>query len=240
LINSKNIIAYTKDLNILFVEDHEELRVTTSKILDKFFNNVSIAQNGEEALNIYKKAQNKYDIIISDIQMPKMNGISLVENIYKINPNQMIIILSAHDDSKYLHPLINLRIEYFIKKPLDYQELMSILLNAAKKLDTSKKEYITQEIKLSDTFTFNKDTSLVCNDKEIVSLTKFEIIFMQLITNKLGSIYSNEDISMHYESLNENLDAPNIRKLVSKLRKKLPKNSIESLYGVGYRLIPNI
>ena len=55
-----------------------------------------------------------------------MNGIELTENIYNINESQILIILSAYDDSKYLLPLVNLGIEQFIKKPIDYQELLRV------------------------------------------------------------------------------------------------------------------
>ncbi len=78
------------------------------------------------------------------------------------------------------------------------------------------------------------------NNDSIISLTKYEIIFLQLLTENVGKIYSNEVITSHYSSLDENLDIANIRKLVSKLRKKLPKTCIECIYGIGYRIIPYI
>lgn len=76
-------------------------------------------------------------------------------------------------------------------------------------------------------------------DNVMVTLTKYEIIFLQMLTDNVGKIYSNEDITKRYNSLNENLDIINIRKLVSKLRKKLSANCIESIYGVGYRIVPD-
>ncbi len=242
MLNSKEIVNHTENLSILFVEDHEDLRVNTAHILKNFFKLVDTAPNGLAALKMYKEDTSKYDIVISDIQMPLMNGIELTKNIYNLNPNQIIIILSAHDDSKYLYELINLKIEHFLKKPIDYQELLQSLLKASKSVNarfnspdlTSDNE----NIKLSDDFIFNLKNNILYNAKKIVTLTKFEMIFMQFLCNNIGKIYSNEDISEHYTSHNENLDASNIRKLVSKLRKKLPVNTIESLYGVGYRIIP--
>ncbi len=242
MLNSKEILQHTKDLTILFAEDYEELRVNTSEILKKFFHTVDTAKDGEVALKMYNNSE--YDIVISDIQMPKMNGITLVENIYKKNPKQAIIVLSAHDDTKYLLPLINLKIEHFLKKPIDYQELLDVLLNTSKSVNKIKNNITSNTesniININNTFTFNKDNGLLYNEKDIITLTKFEIIFMQLISDNIGKICSNEDITLHYKNLNENLDMANIRKLVSKLRKKLPSNTIESLYSVGYRLIPFI
>lgn len=175
--------------------------------------------------------------------MPNMNGVELTSSLYNLNPTQIVIILSAYDDSKYLMPLINLGIEQFIKKPIDYQELLRTLLNSAKKIQknsVSKTVNTTNKVNFNNSVVFNKDSSLLSEDDNIVYLTKYEIIFIQLLTQNIGKIYSNEDIAEQYESQKESLDVQNIRKLVSKLRKKLPENSLESIYGIGYRIIPYI
>ncbi|QOY51113.1 response regulator transcription factor [Candidatus Sulfurimonas baltica] len=244
MLNSKELLVYTRELSILFVEDIEDLRANTSEILKNFFKRVDTAVNGEDALKKYKDYHNEnstyYDIILSDIQMPRLNGVELVANIYNINSNQKVIILSAYDDSKYLLPLINLGIEQFIKKPIDYQNLLQALLNASKnvKLSNKKDKDEFSIIKLNDSFTFNKESNLILNNGTAIPITKYEIIFLQILIQNIGKIYSNEDITAHYCSLNECLDTTNIRKLVSKLRKKLPDNCIESIYGIGYRLTP--
>ncbi len=243
MINSKELILYTKNLNLLFVEDHEELRENTTEILKNFFHSVDSAVNGRDALETYKEFYNKnsknYDIVISDIQMPKLNGVELIKEIYTLNPSQIVIVLSAHDESKYLLPLINIGIEYFLKKPIDYQEFLSVLLNSAKKVySTSLLNTNGTKIRLSDEHTFDIKNNYLVHNKDIVYLTKYEILFMQLLSQNIGKIYTNEDIVSFYISNNDKIDATNIRKLVSKLRKKLPKKCIESIYGVGYRLLP--
>lgn len=246
MINSKELLKYTKDLSILFVEDHDDLRSTTHQILNNFFDKASSAENGHEALKLYNEYieehdGNSYDIILTDLEMPKMNGVQLTQNIYSLNPEQTILVLSAHDESKYLLPLINLGIEQFIKKPLDFQELLKVLLNTSKKLLNKPKEQldVTQDtITINDIFTYDRKNKSLTNSSENIYLTKYEIIFMDKLTTGVGKIFSNEDIVNYYISLDENIDAQNIRKLVSKLRKKLPDDSLESIYGVGYRLIP--
>ncbi len=246
-MNSKELLTSTKQLSILFVEDHDDLRENIKEILKKFFGKVDGSKNGEDALKQYKEfyiSHSKYyDIVISDIQMPRMNGVELVENIYITNPEQIIIVLSAFDDSKYLLPLINLGIEQFIKKPIDYQDLIKVLQKATKKILLKNEQKIHHSnplvIKLAGFCIFNKETNMLQIDNVMVTLTKYEIIFLQMLTDNVGKIYSNEDITKRYNSLNENLDIINIRKLVSKLRKKLSANCIESIYGVGYRIVPD-
>jgi len=246
MLNSKELLSYTKKLSILFVEDHDDLRVNTTEILKNFFEYVDSSVNGEDALHKYKEFYEEhdkyYDIILSDIQMPRLNGVELTENLYNINPNQIVIILSAHDDTKHLLPLINLGIEQFIKKPIDYQDLLGVLLNASKKIKVKNASQISEnrsvKVRLDNSFVFDRDNNSLFEDKELIYLTKYEILFLSLLSDHIGKIYSNEDITSYYQDLEESLDATNIRKLVSKLRKKLPENCIESIYGIGYRIVP--
>lgn len=243
MINSKDLFYYTQHLSILFIEDHAELRSNVTQILSNFFSKVDAAKDGEEALELYIQEYKKdkpYDIVITDIQMPKLNGVALTQEIYKIVPTQTLIVLSAHDESQYLLPLINLGIEQFIKKPIDFQELLRVLFQICKKNNcfhnTSTQNIST--IELDTNMQYDRDKAILLKNKEVIYLTKYEIIFLEILTKELGRVSSNTEIVEKYEELNEKIDAPNIRKLVSKLRKKLPQNTLESIYGVGYRLLP--
>ena len=241
MINSKELLQYTQKLTLLFVEDHEELRINTTEILKNFFKKVDSSENGEDALSLYKSSYNTepYDIVLTDIQMPKLDGVELTKRIYEINPNQLVIVLSAHDESHYLLPLINLGIEQFLKKPVDYQDLLRILLNASKKITLIEEiEHNSTQINLTADTLFNQETKILLKNGESIYLTKYEILFLELLTQNSGKVYSNDDIVEYFLSLNESIDPQNIRKLVSKLRKKLPENSLESIYGVGYRIVP--
>jgi len=240
MINSKELLQYTKELTLLFAEDHTELRINTTEILKNFFKRVDSVADGVEALEVYKaklEDGKSYDIVLTDIQMPKMDGVTLTEKLYEINSKQSIVVLSAHDESTYLLPLINLGIEQFIKKPIDYQELLKVLLSISKKSNKSGTELIVDnEINFSTNFTYNRETKILLNNNESIYLTKYEILFLEVLTKKIGKIHSNEEIVTYFTSLNETIDPQNIRKLVSKLRKKLPVDSLESIYGVGYRI----
>jgi len=240
MINPKDIIEYTNNLSILFVEDDEELRINTAEILKNFFKKMTTASNGEEALLLYK--ENTYDIVLTDIRMPKINGVELIENIYKKNNKQPIIVLSAHDESKYLLPLINLGIEQFVKKPIDFQELLAALLQTSrhiKEINLYANRLSSKIITLRKNCSYNRENKLLVFQGEKIYLTKYEILFLQFITTKVEKVYSNEDIVEYYADSGESINIQNIRKLVSKLRKKLPEGVLESIYGVGYRLSLN-
>jgi len=237
MINSKELLNYTKDLNLLFAEDHLELRISTTEILKNFFKKVDAVSDGEKALKLYK--QNSYDIVLTDIRMPYMDGVTLTEKIYRINPNQAIIILSAHDEATYLIPLINLGVSQFIQKPLDFQELLESLYKISKAIKTQEHNKLSQNtiVNFNDKYCYDRSKRILLNAQTPVYLTKYEIIFLDLLTSQNKKIFSNQDIVTYYLQHNENIDPQNIRKLVSKLRKKVPTNSIESIYGVGYRVL---
>ena len=240
MINPKELLLYTKNMTLLFAEDHSELRINTTEIFKNFFKNVDSVSDGEQALELYEAALNRgeaYDLVLTDIKMPKVDGIELTERIYEQNPSQILIVLSAHDDSQYLLPLINLGIEQFLKKPIDFQELLKVLLKTAKKINQPTEEAVLTEINLGDNFSYNKEIKTLSKGKENIYLTKYEILFLELTTQQLGKVYSNQDIVNYFTTLNEKIDPQNIRKLVSKLRKKLPVESLESIYGVGYRML---
>jgi YesN/AraC family two-component response regulator len=125
---SKNL----KKLNILFVEDDKLVNETLSFIFKKYVKNIFSAYNGEEGLKIFKN--NHIDIVISDIQMPKMNGIEMAKEIRKINENIPIIFTTAFEESKYLKESIELGVDAYILKPIDKEQLLKKLNKIADNL----------------------------------------------------------------------------------------------------------
>jgi len=119
------LIAWSKDLNVLYVEDDVSLREEVSLFLSDIFNQVDLASNGEEGLQ--KLTQNHYSLVITDIRMPVMDGIEMIEKIKERYPEQPILVTSAHNEIEYLVKLINLGIDHFITKPLQSEQILHIL-----------------------------------------------------------------------------------------------------------------
>ncbi len=106
------------DIEILYVEDEESIQKQLVRFISRFCTKIYLAQNGQEGLELYK--QYKPDIIISDISMPVMNGIEMIKEIKKIDPEPIAIFISAHSESKYLFDAINMQIDAYILKPIDF------------------------------------------------------------------------------------------------------------------------
>lgn len=231
----------TKNLNLLFVEDYDELRENSLEILDNYFDYCEGAVDGKQGLAQYQRYHDKndkhFDLVITDIKMPEMDGISLTKEIYKENENQAIIVLSAHQESEYLLTLINLGIEQFITKPIDHENMLTILYKVCKKINNkSQEESLGERIVLSVDAYIDRNTMAFYYQDELLNLTKNELLFMKLVSDNFEKICSNDEIINFFEYDGVVISNDNIRSLVTKLRKKLPVTCIESVYGIGYKL----
>lgn len=124
----------TKQLNLtlLYVEDDEGTRKSIGEVLALKVENLYVAKDGFEALEIFKN--NKIQMIISDYQMPRMDGNELCENIKKINPSMPFVLLTAYSDTTLLINAINSGVDKFLQKPIDSKKLFSTLNNIYEKI----------------------------------------------------------------------------------------------------------
>ncbi|MDF1881532.1 response regulator [Sulfurimonas sp. MAG313] len=121
----KDLHKYSKNLNILYVEDDKDLREETTTLFKMLFKEIDTAEDGQIGLDKYNN--NFYDLIISDVNMPNMNGIEMCKKIKEINPEQKISIVSAHDESSILMDLIKAGANGFILKPMHMDDLIVAL-----------------------------------------------------------------------------------------------------------------
>ena len=133
--NTKNInelIKEAKDISILYAEDEKNLREKTGSFLKKIFTHVDVAVDGKEAWKMYKNK--KYDIIITDLQMPNMGGLELISLIRNQNEAQKIIINSAYTETEFKDEAAKYNVTSYIRKPININEIVEILNDYIKKL----------------------------------------------------------------------------------------------------------
>jgi len=126
----KELLHYTRNLNILYVEDEEISQELYASIFGDLFLNVDIASDGVEALKYF--SLNKYDMIITDVCMPRMDGVELCKKILKSNPEQLVIIMSAYNESEQLNDISDLGVSSILLKPIQNDDLMSTLEKVSK------------------------------------------------------------------------------------------------------------
>lgn len=110
---------------ILYVEDDDCIRGSFKMFFD-MFHNVHEAQDGKDGLSKFNKLDN-LDLIITDISMPLMNGLDMVEEIRKINKEITVYVISAFDDERYTNKAEELNIARFISKPLNVKEILNYI-----------------------------------------------------------------------------------------------------------------
>jgi len=134
--NSGVLKKIAKNFTVLYVEDDDTLRDIVSKYLSRFFKNVTTAKNGEEGLSLYK--DNRYDLVLTDIRMPKLNGLDMSVQIKELNENQNILIISAYSDIENFITSIKIGIDGYILKPIEYNQLNSTLYKIVDKIKKFK------------------------------------------------------------------------------------------------------
>jgi len=177
-------------LSVLYVEDNEALRNNAAKLLHKFFDTVDVACDGRVGLAMFKKKH--YPIVISDIKMPNMDGMTLTAHIKKIRPDSKVIIMSAFDEKDYLLKAIELGIFRFLKKPVNLSELTDILYAAVLEIKNERdiKLFYTH---LQSIFNYQSSMVMMLHDtKPILAnqmfLDYFDIENIEDFRKKIGNI----------------------------------------------------
>ncbi|MEA3444388.1 MAG: response regulator [Bacteroidota bacterium] len=147
-----------QDISLLFVEDEHEARKNISEMISRRVSEFFVAENANQAIEIYKK--HKPDLLLSDIRMPGMNGLQMVQIIKEINPLVKIIMMTAFTDTDYLLKCIDLQVDGYIVKPVYKTKLLSAINKQAdiilswKRIKMQEKEKILYTKQLEEQ---NKD-----------------------------------------------------------------------------------
>lgn len=213
MINPKELKEAAQGISILYVEDDKELRQNTLRLLSSLFPQVDTADNGLEGLKRFK--ENSYDIIITDINMPLMNGVIMTREIKKDHPRQIIIVISAHDEAKYLLELINLGVEHFVLKPLDLNLFLTVLEKAVRLARVTRME---EEYKKNLEATVAQRTKELSDALAEISDLTTEVVFRLSAAAELR----DKDTGMHNKRLG--IYAPRLAEAIG-----MPSSFVEAI-----------
>ncbi len=133
-----------KGLSVLYVEDDHDIQTEYVHFLQRFFEDITYCNNGQEGLEATERK--KFDLIISDIEMPYVNGIEMVQRIKQVSPGQKVILISAHKDSEVLYQSISLQVDGYLFKPLERSVTIELLYKVVLMINT---EYENRKYKES-------------------------------------------------------------------------------------------
>jgi len=213
---------------VLYVEDDLALQSNIKQVLNNFFDEILIASNGDEAIDVYLQNQNRIDLMITDINMPKTNGIELSKYIREYDKRLPIVIMSAYTNTDYLLDSIDLNIISYITKPFTTKKVFLLLDKILDYLELTGQSLLKNNIK----FNYEKGELLI-EGKSII-LTSRETIFMKLLID-------NDMVSylMMYEYMWDYDKQPTqnaIKSFIKKIKKKVPQDLFKNKQGVGYYL----
>lgn len=220
-------IVELKKLNILYVDDDEVLCSSTKNILSPLFNNVFIAENGEEAIEIFDNQ--KIHIVMMDVKMHNLSGIDVAKYMRDKDKNIPIFLVSSYTDVNELIEAIKLDLVDYIKKPFTFEKLLTTLFEC---LDKMQLKGNLKHILGENIFYDELSKKVFINNKDIL-LTKSEVKIIETLIKKRGQMVTYLEF---INILDRELSESALKNIVYRLRSKLEGNSIKNLYNVGYML----
>ncbi len=223
----ENQKAILRSMTLLYIEDHTKTTNDIEKIFSTFFRKILVASNGKEALEIYQN--NHIDIIITDINMPKMDGLTMIETIRKTNKKISIIILTAYADRDLLFKATNLQIDGYLTKPINFTKIISALENALARME------VFPLIQLSQNLQYDLHSMQLLYDGELVLLGQKENQFIAYLLKNKNKIITKEELMANVWT-HEYPSESAFKNLIYSIRKKLGKEAIENIQGIGWKI----
>ena len=218
--------------NILIIEDDLETLELMIEIFESEFSTVYSAIDGYEAIEVFN--QNKIDVILCDINIPKLDGLDTINKLRKIDYSVPIIIVSAYSDSNNLLRASNSNIQGYFTKPLTLDKIDNIL---NKIFYHQNHEFINKKLQINPSTILDLGNSQVIINNEVRKFTNKEFEFIKLLVQKKGSIVPYRTIEDIVWNDDKMMSSTSLRTLVKNIRKKLSCDAIENISKMGYRLL---
>ena len=224
------MVSILKNYSILYVEDEPAIQADMNEYLQSYFKEVFLASNGEEALTLYEQYQP--DVLLLDIGIPKISGLSVAKSIRQENSKVKILMLTAHSEVEVLLEATELKLTKYLLKPISpkaFKESMKIL---AHEFHRQSKHCIS----LDEHTCWDTQAKTLRTHNRLISLREKELRLLELFLNHRCQTVSYEDImvAIWEDSFEREISIDSVKNQVSQLRKKLPKDMISSVYGQGY------
>lgn len=213
---------------VLLAEDDVFLADSLQSAPEQYCANICLCLDGLSALENFKK--NDFDMVVTDINLPKLNGLTLAQEIRNLNPQIPIIIITAHDSDKNVREAIKINTLAFLKKPFSLEQLYSALLMAS-----AKKIKQNEIFELGHGIKFDQKNSEIYAKNKTIHLTKTEANILNLLISNIGYMVSLEQIEkvVWYDKA---VTPETIRTHINNIRSKTHHDLIQNVQGYGYKL----
>ena len=216
-----------KNIKILYVEDEENIRRNAIEYLQYYCDNVFEAKDGENGYQVYLDV--KPDIIITDINMPKLNGLEMIQRIRKVDKTTKIIVATAFLEPEYLLIAVELGLIKYLVKPITEDKLLPVLRICSQ--DMKEKGNI---FTISSTHSFDTLNKSLFKDNIQIELSKREMQFLDLLIKHHNRVVSYKEFDLAIWDGLMSEDA--MRSVVRELRRKISKKSLKNISKMGYQI----
>jgi DNA-binding response OmpR family regulator len=215
--------------SLLYVEDELAVREIVLEYLEEFFSDVYEASNGVEALKIYNNK--KPDVIISDIEMPKMNGLKLASLIRKKDITTPIIITTAYTSVEYLLEATELNLIKYLVKPVEESKLEKALKICFERIESSCPSVVA----LTNKHFYDTFNSTLSYEGKLIALSTSQIQLLSLLIKNRNRAVTYVEIENHIW-YNKVMSEAALRSLVYDTRQLISKEVIENVSRTGYKI----
>lgn len=216
---------------ILVVEDEKDIQNIIKAFLENAGYKVETADDGLDGINIIQK--NKFDLILLDIMMPKIDGFVVCEMIRK-NSNVPIIILTALTDEESQLKGFDKLADDYITKPFSMPIVLKHIEAILRRTDNSKESVGILKYK---NMVLNTENYEVFVDNKKIPLTYREYEILKLFLENQGKVFTRDNILNSIWSYDYYGDDKIVNTHIKNIRKKLGYDYIETVRGVGYRIV---
>lgn len=215
-------------MKILLLEDDQILSDILFHHLKKDTNQVIHVSDGERALDA--ASSNKFDLMILDINVPKLSGIEVVKNIRSYSKTTPIILITAYQDTKHLKSGFESGCDDYIKKPFDLEELDLRINNIKKRFSIENDD----KISICKSITMIPSKNLLLIDKKEFQLAKKEIEILLYLSSRKKRVISSDELIQNIWEFEEMPSDATIRVYIKNLRNLIGKEKIKTIRGSGY------
>jgi two-component system, OmpR family, response regulator VanR len=235
LIAKPETTATERRYSVLYAEDDAGMRRSYARFLEGFFKDVYEAGDGATALELYDT--HRPDVVITDISMPRLDGLSLIQQIRRSDRRTKAVVLTAFTDHQKLLLATELHLSKYLEKPVRIHEFQAVLGKVIAELDDEADG--TDLIRLKEGYSWNRTYKRLLYEQSEIALTPSEVMLLDCLAEARARILTYEEIMGCFQrgSREKELTENSLKAIVKRLRKKLPVGSIENVFGVGYRLI---
>lgn len=221
-------------ITLLYAEDEVVTRQNHLEYLKARYDfNFLEASDGEEALALFKL--HEPEIVLSDITMPKMDGLTLVQHIRELSPHTKVVMLTAYDEREMLMTALGLDVVNYLIKPINRKKLCSVIDHILETLPCRNDDRLI--CRINDDTRWDEVSMILYRFGDEVMLSQSEKRLLSLLCAYRDHDVSSEDIFLHvWQDFDTEFNSDSVRTLVKKLRKHLPDGSIINTYGGYYKL----